>query len=413
MAIVVAQYRTMQNSELAIHGGPKVRSTPMPPRLAFGDDEFRKAVEEVFDHYRARNLDFGYQDTFERLYTEAFVRYLEVDGFADAVNTGTAALFVAIAALQLPPGSHVIVSPITDPGTINAIILNQLVPVLADSSPRSYNIGVEQFEERITDQTRAVIVVHAAGQAAPIDLITQVARDRGLLVLEDCSQAHGAKLKGRKVGTFGDIAAFSTMYRKAHATGSCGGVIFTPNRELYKLVRAYADRGKPFWSENFDDKDPTNFLFPALNFNIDEISCAIGLKSLEKLDNTIQRRLAFLRALAVALSARSEVCSPSNLSDDDSPFFFPIFVDTSKITCSKKEFAQAVRSEGIDLNPHYMYVVSEWPYAHPYLADQFECRNAADCRNNSFNILLNENYGMQEVEDIVAAILKVEQAYSR
>lgn len=408
------QVENVSLSELAINGGPKVRTNPMPPRFAFGEEEFRRVIDEALEHYRTRGLDFGYQDTFERLYTEAFVRYMEVEGgFADAVNTGTAALFVAIAALQLPPGSHVIVSPITDPGTINAIILNGLVPALADSSPRSYNMGAEQFSERITDRTKAVIVVHAAGRAAPVDRIAEIAKERGLWVIEDCSQAHGARLGGRKVGTFGDIAAFSTMYRKAHATGSCGGVIFTQREELYRLVRAYADRGKPFWMPGFDDKDPTTFLFPALNFNIDELSCAIGLKSLEKLDRTIQHRLAFLRRLAAQIRDKSRVCSPSEVSDHDSPFFYPIFVDGSRINCSKKEFAEAVRSEGINLNPHYMYVVSQWPYVQPYLADSFSCPNAVECRDSSFNILLNENYGDQEVEDTVAAILKVERAYAR
>jgi perosamine synthetase len=408
---VSTKQEKVQKADLAIYGGPKVRSKPMPSRMAFGEESFRQAIDDLFDHYRARSADFGYQDTYEALYTDAFVRYLGAGGYADAVNTGTAALFVALAALQLPAGSHVIVSPITDPGTINAIILNQLVPVLADCSPNSYNVGAEQFAERISDKTRAAIIVHAAGRAAPIDSITEIARERGILILEDCSQAHGAKLNGRKVGSYGDIAAFSTMYRKAHATGSCGGVVFTTSEERYRLVRAYADRGKPFWEKDFNDKDPTGFLFPALNFNIDEISCAIGIKSLEKLDDTIRKRLSFIRALAAGISASSEVCSPSAITDDDSPFFYPVFVDSSKLTCSKEEFALAVRSEGIDLNPHYMYVVSEWPYVQPYLSDRFECRNASECRNNSFNILLNEKYGEQEASDIVEAILKVERYY--
>jgi dTDP-4-amino-4,6-dideoxygalactose transaminase len=305
------------------------------------------------------------------------------------------------------------VSPITDPGTINAIILNQLVPALADTMPNSYNMGVEQFQQRITDNTKAVVLVHAAGQAAPADQITRAAHERGILVIEDCSQAHGAKINGRKVGTFGDIAAFSTMYRKAHATGSCGGVLFTRSEERYRLIRAYADRGKPFWTTDFDDRNPKTFLFPALNFNIDEISCAIGIKSLEKLDTTIHQRLAFINALAESLTINSRVCSPSGMSAADSPFFYPVFVDTTKIACSKTEFALAVRSEGIDLNPHYMYLVSEWPYAQPFLATPFDCPNAASCINNSFNLYLNENYGMREVEDITKAIQKVEQAFAK
>ena len=401
----------LQKTQLAIHGGPRIRSKPMPPRLAFGNEEL-EAIKEVFEHYKNRKVDFGYQDTYERLYTDAFINSLEVDGYADAVCTGTAALFVAIAALHLPPGGHVIVSPITDPGTINAIILNQLVPVLSDSMPLSYNMGVEQFEERVTDKTKAVVVVHATGQAAPIDLITESAREKGIYVVEDCAQAHGARLNGQVVGTFGDVAAFSTMYRKAHSTGGCGGVVFTRNKDLYNLARAHSDRGKPFHKLDFNERNPTMFLFPALNLNLDEISCALGIKSLEKLNDTIKKRLDFLCLLTGELVKKSGICNPTDISKDDSPFFFPVLVDTQKISTSKKEFADAVRMEGIDLNPHYMYVVYEWPWVRKYLSDDFNTPNAQYVRDNSFNLYVNERYGQQEVADIIEAIIKIESYLS-
>src|SRR5437899_10233799 len=147
----------VKSDQLASHGGPKTRPTPMPGRFAFGDAEL-SAVQEVFSYYRERNLDFGYQGHFEERYCQAFVRYLNVPGHADAMATGTAALFVAMAALQLPRGSHVAVSPITDAGTINAIILNGCAPLLMDVMPgSSYNSGTEQFRQRLTPETRAVV----------------------------------------------------------------------------------------------------------------------------------------------------------------------------------------------------------------------------------------------------------------
>ena len=400
------------SNRLAIHGGPKARPSPMPGRFAFGDAELA-ALQEVFSYYRERNLDFGYQGHFEERYCHAFVRYLNAPGYADAVATGTGALFVALAALQLPRGSHVAVSPITDPGTISAIILNGCAPLLIDAMPGSYNAGPDQFRQRLTPQTRAVVVVHAAGVAAPVDEFLPIARERGIKVLEDCSQSHGARLNGKQVGTLGDLATFSTMYRKNHATGGCGGVVFTGDEKLYHWVRAYADRGKPFWQPGFNDKDPKQFLFPAMNLNIDELSCAIGIQTLAKLDRTNQRRRTFLRSLSDALRERSAVCAPSRVSDDDAPFFFPIFVAREKLTCSVREFAEAVGAEGISVNPHYDYVVSEWPYVKAYLADEFATPNAVACRDASFNLLFNENYGADEVRDITDAIGKVERHYTR
>ncbi|MFQ5955051.1 MAG: DegT/DnrJ/EryC1/StrS family aminotransferase [Kiloniellales bacterium] len=401
--------QAVKMAELAVHGGEPVRREPMPPRFAVGPEE-RKMIEEALAYYQSGGEDPGYQGHFEERYCRAFAEAMD-GGYADAVATGTAALYVALAALDLPQGGEVLVSPITDPGTLSAIILNRLVPRLADSAPGSYNMGVDEMLTRLTPGTCAVLVVHAAGRAAGIDGIVAEASARGLRVIEDCSQAHGARHSGQPVGTFGDIAAFSTMYRKAHITGGCGGVVFTRDRELYRRALAHADRGKPRWRPDFDDRDPTGFLFPALNLHADELSCAIGLASLERLPETIRRRTAFVAEAAELIETRSAACRACPHSPDDSPFFHPVLVDADRLSCTKRTFAEAVRAEGIGLNPHYQYVVCEWPWVKRYLADGFDCPNARDIRDRSFNLYLNENYGRREAEDIAVAIAKVEDYF--
>jgi dTDP-4-amino-4,6-dideoxygalactose transaminase len=396
---------------LAIHGGEKVRKTPMPARLALGDGEVAM-INRVVEHYRTRQIDPGYQGVFEKRYTDLFVEMMG-GGYADAVATGTGSLFVALAALDLPRGSEVLVSPITDPGSLAAIVLNNLKPRLMDSMPGSYNVGPDEFAARITPQVKGAVVVHAAGQAAPVDQIVEIAHKHAIKVLEDCAQAHFAKLKGKPVGSFGDIAAFSTMYRKAHMTGPSGGVVYARDLETFRRAVAHADRGKPRWLENFSDRDPGNYLFPALNHNTDEISCAIGIASLQRLPQTIVARQAFVSDLVQRLIDSCNVCSPYPFFPTTSPFFYPVMVDCEAITCSKIEFAEAVRAEGIDLNPHYKFTVSDWPYIKPYLADDFDIPNAHDICNRSFNLYLNEKYGEQEAKDIVAAIRKVEAHYAK
>lgn len=396
---------------LAIHGGQPVRSEPMPPRFALGDAEV-KMIEQVITFYREQQLDPGYQGSFEKLYTDAFVAMMG-GGYADAVATGTSALFVALAALELPEGSEVLVSPITDPGAISAIILNRLRPRLMDSRPESYNIGAEQFVKRVSPETRAAVVVHSAGQACDIEQIVAAAREREIRVVEDCSQSHAANVAGRPVGTFGDIAAFSTMYRKAHITGAAGGVVYSRDLELFRRALAYADRGKARWRPDFDDRNPNTFLFPALNHHSDEISCAIGLASLQRLNDTIVRRLAFLADLSARLREETKLCHPYGYTPGDSPFVYPILVEVERLSCSKVEFAHAVLREGIGLNPHYQYVVADWPWAQPYLADDFQTPNAREVRDRSFVLYLNENYGEREAMDVTAAIVKVEQYYGR
>ncbi len=401
--------RAIEKAALAIHGGEPVRRTPMPPRAAIGVAE-RAMIDQALDHYAAHGEDPGYQGHFEALYCAAFAESMG-GGHADAVATGTAALFVALAALQLAEGSEVIVSPITDPGSLGAIILNRLVPCLADSMPDSYNMGVEQFVARLSPRTGAVMVVHAAGRAAEIDKIAAAARSRGVRVIEDCSQAHGARHAGRPVGSFGDIAAFSTMHRKAHVTGGSGGVVFTRDQELHHQALAHADRGKPRWQADFDDRDPGGFLFPALNLHADELSCAIGLASLKRLPETIARRLEFVGRVSALIEAGCVACRPYGYSADDSPFFYPVLVDRGRLAGGKIEFAEAVRAEGVGLNPDYRYLVYDWPWVRPFLADDFDCPNARDTRDRSFNLYLNENYGPREAEDVAAAIAKVEDHF--
>lgn len=396
---------------LAIHGGERLRKTPMPARLALGEDELRM-VQEVIDYYRERKVDPGYQGTFEKLYTDEFVAMMG-GGYADAVATGTSALYIAVAALNLPKGSEVLVSSITDPGTLAAVVLNGLRPRLVDSKPGSYNVGLQQFVERITPNVTGAVMVHSAGQACEIDKIAEAAHERGIKVVEDCAQAHWAKVRGRPVGVFGDIAAFSTMYRKAHMTGPSGGVVYARDIDIFHKAVAHADRGKPRWRDDFDDRDPMTYLFPALNHNTGEISCAIGYASLRRLETTIINRLAFVSDFVARLVDASDVCSPYRFSPTDSPFYYPVVVDRDAISCSKVEFAEALRSEGIDLNPHYKYVVVEWPYIRPYLADDFDTPNARDIRDRSFNLYLNEKYGEQESRDTVKAIVKVEKYFAK
>jgi dTDP-4-amino-4,6-dideoxygalactose transaminase len=407
-----SQSHTTNNSgdrRLAIDGGSPVRSNPMPVRLAFGSAE-QTMIAEALDYYNTRALDPGYQGPFEQRYCDTFCELMG-GGYADVVSSGTAALYIALAALNLPKGSEVLVSPITDPGSISPIILNGLIPRLVDSRAGSYNIGIKEIEPRITKKTSCILVVHSVGQAAEIDAIVEMANTYGFKVLEDCSQAHGALWKNQRVGTFGDIAAFSTMYRKASITGSTGGVIFTKNVDIYQQAVAHADRGKPRWRKDFDDRNPAQYLFPALNFNSDEISCAIGIASIQRLDETRRRRIEYITQVSDLINKYSKVCLPYGCIDNDSPFIYPIIVNQEAIRVDKKTFSRAIIAEGIDLNPHYHYLVADWPWVRPYLSDDFDTPNARNIRDKTFNLYLNENYRKQEVLDTIESITKVENAY--
>lgn len=395
---------------LAVHGGEKIRQTPMPQREAFGDAE-AAMVTEVVLHYRSKREDPPYEGIFEKRFCEAFAAY-HGGGFADAVASGTASLYVALSALELPKKSEVIISPVTDSGPLNAIILLDLVPVIADSAPRSFNSTAKEFADRITDKTSAILAVHTGGEPLDIEPIARLAKERNIKLLEDCSQATGASVGGKKVGTFGDMAAFSTMYRKNLAAGASGGIVYTKDLELYRKSIAYADRGKQPWRTDINQNDPGFAMFPALNFNTDEFSCAIGFASLQRLDETIAGRLAFLKELAAQWTG-IECCELYPFNDGFSPFFHPVIVDVEKIKCSKIDFAKALAAEGIPLNLHYGCVIDDWGWAKGYCGAGSASPNARWMKENSFNLFLNEKYGTQEAIDIVNSVKKVERFYAK
>ena len=403
--------KRIADPKLAADGGKPVRARPMPGRFALGADEVAM-IEEAIRYYRERDLDPGYQGAFEKLYTDEFVAMMG-GGYADSVATGTAAVYLAIAALDLPKGSEVICSPITDPGTVSAIILNGLKPRLADTRPGDYNMGSEQVFARVTPAVSAILLVHSLGQATDVDRMAPEAKKRGIKLIEDCSQSHGAQIFGRQIGTFGDIAAFSTMYRKNHMTGGSGGLVYSRDLAVFRNALAHADRGKPRWVEGFDDRNPSTFLFPALNWNNDEISCAIGLASLKRLNDTIRRRISYVMELAAMLADMDTMFSLLPWRPTDSPFVVPVFVDPARAKKPKLEIAKAVIAEGVGLNPHYQYVVAQWPWVKKYLADDFATPEAASSRDRSFCLYLNENYGLEEAADVAAALLKVDRALGK
>ena len=401
--------KTVQDN-LAIFNGPKVRKDNMPARHSFGNEEL-ESIQEVFQYYKNIDSDIGYQGHFEELYCKNFIHFLGEDGFCDAVNSGTNALYLAVRALNLAEGSHVLVSPVTDPGTLSAIILNKLIPVVVDSMDNSFNIGVQNIKERMTDKTKAIIVVHLGGKASHVDEIVEFAHKKNIFVIEDCSQAHGASYKNKKVGTYGDIGVFSTMFTKNHSTGGAGGLIYTKSFDIYKKLRSHADRGKNFFDSDFDSKDPNGSLFPALNFNQDEISCAIGIASLKKLPKINNERIQFLKKLQSRLLDESKTCKLQDILDEDAPFFWPIEIDINKIKCSKIDFAEALKAEGIGINSHYKFIVSGWKWIKDYLHDDFSPVKAIEYQHKTFNLLFNEKYEQIELDDIVRAIVKVEKFY--
>ncbi len=410
---------------LAVNGGQPVRTAPWPHRRLFGAEE-KQAAAALFDTAIANGEAFGYNGPEETAYCAEFAAYLG-GGHADAVNSGTTAVYVALRALELEPFTEVIVPPITDPGGVMPVPLMGCIPVPADAAPGSYNTGAAQIAARITPRTRAILVAHISGLPCDMDPILELARAHRLPVVEDCAQAHGAMYKGRMAGTMGDIAAFSTMFGKHHASGGQGGIVFTRDAARYQKVRWMSDRGKPFGLP-----PGSSNVVAALNLNSDEMACAIGRVQLRKLPGILARRRRFGEALAEACRPLAAVHAVGSPPGCEGSFWFQfVRLDLARLRCDKETFVQAVRAEGIPCDASYLHTpaLADWcrnrrvfgsggfPWTDPQYGGDADAvhdlPNALASDAIHFRIVPHENCGDAEVADTAAAFAKVERAYLR
>ena len=385
-----------------------MKNNNFPARKAFGKNEIRQ-INSLINFYKKQDYDPPYKGRFESIFNKNFSKF-HGGGYTCRVATGSLSYLVALQSLQLKKDSEVLISAINDAGTLNSIIFLGLKPVLVDLEKGSFDPDEKDLKSKINKKTKAVILAHiAGGPISKISKFCKILRKKKIPIIEDCAQSVGAKINNKMVGTFGDIACYSTMYRKNLISGSSGGILFTKKKKLYEKILAFSDRGKPIWKKNYNFRDPGMHLFPALNLNSDELSSAIAISSLSRLKKTINKRFKIYRSIKEKLEKNSEICRAYEFNGVPSIYFIPIWVNSEKISVSAEKFAKYLIKNGLPCNPKYKFLMSEWNWAKKYFEKKNITKNAIYNRNRSFNLYLNENYADKNVNKIIKIILKVEK----
>jgi len=256
-----------------------------------GEEELKNVIEAVKSGWISSKGKFI--EEFER----GFAKYCGVK-YGIATANGTVALHLALKALGIGRGDEVIVPTLTFIATANAVTYCNAKPVFVDSHPEYWCINPEKIEDKITKNTRAIIVVHLYGHPCDMDWIMDIAEDKGLYVIEDCAEAHGAEYKCRKVGSFGDIACFSFYGNKIITTGE-GGMCITNNEELAEKMRILRDHGmskhKRYWHEVI-----------GFNYRMTNLQAAIGVAQLKKLDEFVKKKREIAKWYAEELKELEE-----------------------------------------------------------------------------------------------------------
>ena len=252
----------------------------MKYQISMSSAEINEAdIQAVVDVMRSGRLALGPQTReFERLVAE----YVGVE-HAVAVNSGTSALHLLVRALGLGPGDEVLVPSFTFAASVNAMLFERATPVFVDVEPGTYNLDPVDVARKITPATKAVMAVDIFGHPVAWDALLEIAAEHDLQVIDDSCEALGADYKGRKVGQFGDTAAFAFYPNKQMTVGE-GGIIVTDDDEIAYLARSMRNQGRGemgAWLEH----ERLGY-----NYRLDEISAALGVSQFKRLETFLEKR---------------------------------------------------------------------------------------------------------------------------
>jgi dTDP-4-amino-4,6-dideoxygalactose transaminase len=281
-------------------------------------------------------------------------------GFAVAVNSGTAALFLAYRAL-LKPGNEIIVPDFTFAATATMAAAVGARPVLADVDPETFTLTADSVERRLTRHARAIAPVHLYGCPADVDGLLRLARKHKLRVIWDAAQAHGALLRGRDVGSFPDVTCYSFYPSKNMTTGE-GGMLTTSDAKLaekFRLLRSHGESQRYFHS------------VLGYNFRSTDIASAIGRVQLRKLPGALRQRRRNARILTQALEGLPGIKTPPISAHAGHAFcLYTIAVDARRLGMTRDDFQAGLLRQGIQTAVHYPLPLHRQPIFRGYGSDR-------------------------------------------
>lgn len=407
--------------ELAINGGNPVRTQPLPgvggaAGRTLGVEELENLREVIESGMLNRSAG-----KFVPRVEEKWARHLGMK-YCITSTSGTAAIHVAMGAINPDPGDEIITGPITDMGTVIPILCQNAIPVFADLRRDNLGLDAEDVRRRITPRTRAIIPVHLCGNATDMDPIMEIAKEHDLYVIEDCSQAYGTLYKGRHVGTIGHIGTFSLQQSK-HITTGDGGMTVTNDEALGERAQLFANKGWP----NYGHSDRDYVMF-GMNYRMTELQAAVLDAQIDKVDWVSGQRHAVGEKICRAVADLPGLEIPQVSEGGRHTYWFcPLLVNQDELGVSTDKIAAAISSEGIPCGAHYIgkpifmydllrqkrvYGNSNYPFClqepgHEVRYEAGECPNTEKILADMLQLSINEKYTEEDADNIIEVIQKV------
>src|SRR5215831_14561219 len=328
---------------------------------AIDEDEIRSVVE---------TLESGWLTTGRKVgsFEDDFARYVG-SKHAVAVNSGTAALHLALDAVGIREDDEVIIPTMTFAATAEVVLYFKAKPVLVDCERDTFNLDPGKIEAAITSKSKAIIPVHFGGQPCEMDQILDIARKHNLRVIEDAAHALPARDHGRTIGTMGDITCFSFYATKTITTGE-GGMATTENPEWGERMRIMSLHGISHDAWKRYTKEGSwcyEILYPGFKYNLTDIAAAIGIEQLKRCDGFWRARKRIAAIYDKAFADLEEIQTPVHRPDIEHAWhLYVIQLNLADLRLTRNQFIEALREEGIGTSVHFIPL-----HLHPYYRHKF------------------------------------------
>ena len=334
---------------------------------------------------------------------------------AVSLSSGTAALHAAAFAAGLRSGDEAITTPMTFCATANCVLYQGATPVFADVSSDTLNLDPQEVAEKISSRTKALIAVDYAGHPADLVALRGLAEQHGLILIEDACHALGAEHLGKRVGGISDMTVFS-FHPVKHLTTGEGGMVTTNDAKLAQTLRQFRNHG--ITSEARQRQASGQWLYEmallGFNYRLTDIACALGISQLRKLEANLARRRAIASQYTRAFRELPTLITPAVREGMESAWhLYPIRLKVEALSVDRSEIFEALRAENLGVNVHYIPV-----HQHPYYRERFGYKGGEfPVAENAYERLISlpmfHAMTDQDVDDVIAAVSKVVNFYSR
>lgn len=348
-------------------------------------------------------------------FEDMFKEYIGCE-HARAVNSCTAALHLSLIAAGVKAEDEVITTPMTFAATASTIIHVGAKPVFADIDKITMNMDPNHLKERITKRTKAIIPVHFGGRPCDMDAITELARQHGLVIIEDAAHALGAEYEGDKIGNIGDLTCFSFYVTKNIVTGE-GGMVTTNRADWADMIEVYALHGmsKGAWKRYTDEGfKHYQIVYPGYKYNMMDIQASIGIHQLPRIEEYLKRRKEIWQRYDKAFSHLPVIIpAQEGKNTRHARHLYTLLLDIESLKVNRDTVQQALYEENIGTGIHFLALHLHDYYSRTYGYKRGDFPNAEFVSNRTISLPLSAKLTDRDFDDVIEAVNKVLRYYSK